>query len=320
METKWLEDFLSVAQTFNFSRSAKLRHVTQPAFCRRIRALENWVGAELFDRSRFPVRLSPAGEIFLTRAREMLDHSTTVRSVLRGQTADVQSRLTFAMPHTLSITYFPRWLAEVEQATGRISARLEAGNTHDAVMQLVEGNCDLLMCYHHPYQSIELDGDRYEMLVIGDELIAPYAKVGLDGLPIYRLPGSAANPLPFLSYSPNTVLGRVVERSISDDPRPVHLYRRFEGDLAVGLKTMTSHGHGIAWLPRSAVEQEVADGTLAIASGSAADVEGTTGASGPAPDWSGSMQIRIYRDRESPRPAVDRMWKHLASIYPSSRK
>ncbi len=39
METKWLEDFVSLAETRSFSRSAQLRHVTQPAFSRRIQAL-----------------------------------------------------------------------------------------------------------------------------------------------------------------------------------------------------------------------------------------------------------------------------------------
>ncbi|HXQ40880.1 MAG TPA: LysR family transcriptional regulator, partial [Candidatus Udaeobacter sp.] len=51
MELKWLEDFLSLAETRNFSRSAELRFTTQPAFSRRIKALEEWVGATLFDRS-----------------------------------------------------------------------------------------------------------------------------------------------------------------------------------------------------------------------------------------------------------------------------
>ena len=41
METKWLEDFISLDETNNFSRSAALRHVTQPAFSRRIQSLEN---------------------------------------------------------------------------------------------------------------------------------------------------------------------------------------------------------------------------------------------------------------------------------------
>ncbi len=51
MNLSWLDDFLALAASGNFSRAAEERHMTQPAFSRRIRALEEWLGAELFDRS-----------------------------------------------------------------------------------------------------------------------------------------------------------------------------------------------------------------------------------------------------------------------------
>jgi hypothetical protein len=78
MELIWLEDYLALAETLNFSRAAEARHVTQPAFSRRIRALEDWIGAALFTRTTHSVVLTPAGEHFhnhaqlLTRALHQL--------------------------------------------------------------------------------------------------------------------------------------------------------------------------------------------------------------------------------------------------------
>src|SRR6266404_5853308 len=72
MELKWLEDFLSLAETRNFSRSAELRFTTQPAFSRRIKALEDWVGAILIDRSAQPVGLTGAGANFRSLAEEVV--------------------------------------------------------------------------------------------------------------------------------------------------------------------------------------------------------------------------------------------------------
>ena len=72
METKWLEDFVSLAETRSFSRSAQLRHVTQPAFSRRIQSLEAWAGSDLVDRSSYPTRLTPAGETLYDQALEVL--------------------------------------------------------------------------------------------------------------------------------------------------------------------------------------------------------------------------------------------------------
>ena len=85
MELKWLEDFISLAETRSFSRSAELRHVTQPAFSRRIQSLEAWLGNELIDRSSYPTRLTPAGEVFYEQALAMLAQVSETRALMRGQ-------------------------------------------------------------------------------------------------------------------------------------------------------------------------------------------------------------------------------------------
>ena len=56
MELKWLEDFLSVADTRSFSKSAEERHTPQSTLSRRIKLLEEWLGVAVNDRSSFPVR------------------------------------------------------------------------------------------------------------------------------------------------------------------------------------------------------------------------------------------------------------------------
>ena len=64
MDTKWMEDFLCLADTRSFTRSASARHSSQSAFSRRIQSLETWVGTELVDRSSIPPSLTPAGHAF----------------------------------------------------------------------------------------------------------------------------------------------------------------------------------------------------------------------------------------------------------------
>ncbi|SFV11098.1 LysR family transcriptional regulator [Pseudoduganella namucuonensis] len=64
MDTKWVEDFICLADTRSFSRSASARHSSQSAFSRRIQSLETWLGTELVDRSSMPPTLTPAGRHF----------------------------------------------------------------------------------------------------------------------------------------------------------------------------------------------------------------------------------------------------------------
>ena len=71
MSSRPVDDFLVLAETGNFSRAAQARHVTQPAFSRRVRALEEWLGVSLFDRSTHPVTLTETGQWFKAVATEI---------------------------------------------------------------------------------------------------------------------------------------------------------------------------------------------------------------------------------------------------------
>lgn len=316
METKWLEDFISLAETHSFSRSAELRHVTQPAFSRRIQSLEAWLGADLIDRTSYPTRLTPAGEVFYEQALEMLGQINNARALLRGKRPTAQTTIDFAVPHTLSLTFMPKWMTELEAGFGPMHTRLIALNVHDAVMTMVEGGCDLLLCYHHPRQPVQLDASRYDMLTLGNEALRAYARCDKAGVPQFLLPGSAKSALPFLSYTSNAYLGRMVELILADAKRPLHLEKRYETDMAEGLKMMALEGHGIVFLPESAVTREVKQKQLARADGG-------------QPEWEVNMEIRLYRERPSAqrpgKPIVSRLWDYLlerkeANVRTPSRK
>ena len=158
METKWLEDFISLAETRSFSRSAQLRHVTQPAFSRRIQSLEAWAGIDLVDRSSYPTRLTPAGETLHAQALEILGSLQATRNMMRSHTAagaghDRVRGAAHARVHLLPALGDGR----CAQRFGALKSRLIALNVHDAVMHLTEGGCDLLLAYHHPSQPLQLD-------------------------------------------------------------------------------------------------------------------------------------------------------------------
>jgi len=300
MEAKWLEDFLCVAETRSFSRAAAIRHLTQSAFSRRIRALEAWLGAELVDRSTYPARLTPAGELFLTEAADMLRRIQDSRALVRGERASSTNTVQFAVPHTLALTFFPGWLTDVVRGFGPIATRLVAANVHDAVVDLVEGHSDLLLCYHHPHHPIELDAERFPMLELGTEAILPYSATGRSGAPRFRLPGTREAPVPYLAYSPGAFLGRMVESVLQAAPEHCWLDRRYQTDMAEALKVMTLEGHGVAWLPDSAVVRELRDRQLALAVRPSA-----------AARWRAEMAIRLYRDAEHTRPVVAALWGFL---------
>jgi DNA-binding transcriptional LysR family regulator len=303
METKWLEDFVSLAETRSFSRSAQLRHVTQPAFSRRIQSLEAWAGADLVDRSSYPTKLTPAGETLYAQALDMLQSLENTRAMLRGHNAAGQDLIEFAVPHTLAFTFFPAWMAHLRSSFGPIKSRLMALNVHDAAMRLLEGGCDVLIAYHHPSQPLQIDPERYDMVVLGHEVIAPYAQSQAKGQAIFSLPGTLSKPLSYLGYAPGAYLGGVTDWILKQAGTPVHLERVYETDMAEGLKVMALEGHGIAFLPRSAVKKEVQAGALvevALPGGQSLAL---------------TMEVRAYREKPGAKgpmaQAAHQLWLHL---------
>ncbi|RZJ84917.1 MAG: LysR family transcriptional regulator [Massilia sp.] len=303
METKWLEDFVSLAETRSFSRSAQLRHVTQPAFSRRIQALEAWAGVDLVDRSSYPTRLTPAGATLLAQAVDLLGNLQATRNMLRSHQAADMDMIEFAVPHSLAFSFFPHWLMGLRRGFGAIKCRLNAANVHDAMLQLSEGNCDLLLVYHHASQPLQLDPERYQTASLGHETLAPYARGDAHGEPLFRLPGRPGQKIPFLSYAAGAYLGRLVELIVKEADCALNLDAIYQTDMAEGLKAMAVEGHGLAFLPASSVQKELASGRLVPAAAAGA--------------FSASMELRIYRERpeisrRQKAPALA-LWDYLAS-------
>ena len=301
METKWLEDFVSLAETRSFSRSAQLRHVTQPAFSRRIQALEAWTGIDLVDRSSYPTRLTAAGETFHAQALEILAALQSTRNLMRAHQSGAQDMIDFAVPHSLAFTFFPHWVMDLRGRFGALKSRLAALNVHDAVLQLTEGSCDLLIAYHHPSQPLQLSPERYEMLSLGRETLVPYARGDEHGAPLFRLPGEGERKVPYLGYGEGAYLGQLVEVILKQAAVPPRLEPIYETDMAEGLKAMALEGHGLAFLPASSVRKELKSRRLVRAA--------------DAGQYELTMEVRIYRERPElarhAKPGALALWEFL---------
>ncbi|HEV7326524.1 MAG TPA: LysR substrate-binding domain-containing protein [Bosea sp. (in: a-proteobacteria)] len=298
MELRLLHDFLSIASTSSFSRSAEDRHVTQPAFSRRIRSLEAWVGTALVDRSTYPTTLTPAGHIFRSAAEDLLRRLETARrdmAALRGERADV---VVIAALHSLSTAFVPEWLHWLEQRISSLHCRLLSENTLDAVDALSQGSVDLLLSFAHEDSAALLHPTRFPSILIGRDIALPVCRPDECGLPTERLPGCSEAPLRLLAYAPGSYLGRIVDEKIDAFRPRIHVERRYENSFTEGLKALAAAGHGCAWLPLRSVQKELETGQLVRAGGS---------------EWDVALQIRLFRNGDGLRRGADAVWEHCRS-------
>ena len=294
MDHKWLEDFVMLARERSFSRAAQQRHVTQPQFSRRIRALEMWAGADLVNRAVVPLALTPAGEELLPVARRAVASLADSRARIR-QASGGSDWVTLATGRTLSRTAVPQWLAQVKRAVGDVRLRLMTGAIQEGATALEQGAADLLLSFTHPRLPFVLDEHLYEGVTIGtDELVAVSAPRP-DGKPLHALPGTARKPVPALLYAPTLALSQILQDGLSRRAgADLHLRTVTESDFAESLHEQALQGVGVAWLPRGLVAADLRSGRLVPAD-----------RKGPALRF----EIRLYRARQPRSELLDRIWR-----------
>lgn len=94
MELRHLRYFVAVAEELSFTRASERLHIGQPPLSQQIQALEEEIGATLFDRSRRTIRLTEAGRVFLEDARRILlmtdQAAQTASRVERGEIGQIK--------------------------------------------------------------------------------------------------------------------------------------------------------------------------------------------------------------------------------------
>jgi len=96
MELRQLRYFVAVAEEGNISRAAQKIFLTQPALSRQIKALEEELGQCLLERQAHSIRLTPAGEILLHEARELLEHADLLLERVRATGKGLRLRVGYA--------------------------------------------------------------------------------------------------------------------------------------------------------------------------------------------------------------------------------
>ncbi len=301
MEIRWLEDFIVLERTRHFSRAAIAQNVTQPTFSRRIKLLEQEVGVTLIDRNSLPLSLTPAGEIFLVAAKQIVDTARDTKRRCHEVRETELNRLSFATTQSLYLSVYKSWLKPFSESI-QVDVDLNLESTfwliNDFVTALRQQQCDLMLCYWHSdiIELNDLDSEEFEYVRIFDESIVPVSAIDENGLPLHQLPGSKRKPLPYIGYYKKTFISPFLEYFFSQFTTPPYLTTMNENMHSTSVKAMIEEGFGLGWVVKRLIEESIKSKRLAIIGDER---------------WQIPLEIRLYRVKSNTNPNLKIFWDNI---------
>ena len=296
MDVSLFRDLERLHQTGNFTQAAGLANLSQPAFSRRIKSLENWVGVLLVDRSRQPVRLTEAAHQMLDAGLQALARIEQERSqILEAQALPDRYIVTFGAQHSIGWRFYPSWLQALEDAYGPILSRLRADDLPNCLEDLENGHVDFVVAYGSKHGGSEPTSNA---ITIGTDWLIPVSKPAPDGRPIFDF-AVTDTVIPFLRFGDAAAITTLLEPTLKTHSVMTRLRTVYENSMAGALRMRARAGDGVAWLPKTLVAPDL-DGGLLVPTG--------------APAWQVAVDIRLHRNQKRTNRTTRAIWNFLESM------
>jgi len=209
--------FLTLAEELHFGRSARRLGVVQSAVSQTLQALEEEIGAELFERSKRRVALSAAGHAFMEPARRAFEEfkraKTSARSAASGEAGELRIHCTMMA----ALTAMPRVVAAYQRRYPNVNVQVHSSGSVEQLRALRERRCDVAFM---PKASAKMAAEDDRSLQLESLAADPLCAIFKRG---HALSKRRSLPLADLAGSPMVFL---LQR---DEPQ---VYRRFREDCA----------------------------------------------------------------------------------------
>lgn len=234
--TLWgIEVFLVTADEGTASAAAKRLGVSVSGISQQLAALEAALGADLFDRSARPLRLTPAGEMFCRRARVIANEAAEARAELALGDLSGLTRFRLGMIEDFDSDVTPGLLAAMAQELKGCQFLLETGPSHRLLDQLDIRALDMVVSAETGPAAAWME--VHPLLSEPFVVAAPRGAVDPGGDVLAQL-----RALPLIVYSTRHAMGRQIAAHLAREE--MRLAHRFELDSYHAIMAMVSEGLG----------------------------------------------------------------------------
>jgi LysR family transcriptional regulator for metE and metH len=255
LETKQLRIFKTIVDVGSITGAGEQLELSQPAISQHVRALEEEIGVPLLVRVGRGTRPTPAGEMLVQYARQILDKVDEAERVLLEHSRGRAGLLRFGTPEPPCNYLLPPVLLEMKRRAPRVDVRVVSGHTAVTLARLQAGEVDVGLL------PLPVDAERLRVVEVGkDELVA----IVPAGHPFAERPWLGPRDFddePFVLYDRASQITDLTLAFFLDEgvfPRVA-----VEVDHLEAIKETVRLGLGVAVVPSWAARRDVAAGSLA---------------------------------------------------------
>lgn len=186
MEIRQIHYFISIVETGSFTAAADEHYISQSSLSKKIIALEEEIGAPLFDRSKRKVTLTDAGEVFLGHARKIHLAYKAMIVDLNGYKSDTDSFSIAAIP-VIAQYGITTYIAQFREVHPNIHFTLEEIDGLNILPSLEEHRFDLAFTRHNfldyeKFTSLEICKDKLVVVVSRNHRYATRSRLSIKEL------------------------------------------------------------------------------------------------------------------------------------------
>jgi LysR family hydrogen peroxide-inducible transcriptional activator len=247
MNLQQLEYIVALDIHRNHAKAAQHCHVTQPTLSMMVKKLEDELGMRIFDKGQ-PLKPSPAGEIVISRARQVLQEIKNLREFVRNEKESIQGEFRLGVIPTLAPYLLPRFLNEfLEQHPGTSFTVVEM-QTEEIIKNLKTSRLDVGILV------TPLDDKEIREIPIFYEPILLYTSASLKYYNQEKVSLKTLNTDNLLLLEEGHCFrGQVMNLCPSKGKRPHHQLNYESGSFET-LKAMVDNNYGYTLIPELAVD------------------------------------------------------------------
>ncbi|MGM0215108.1 LysR substrate-binding domain-containing protein [Enterococcus sp. AZ109] len=145
MKIEYLQSFVTLSNTLNYTKAAESLYITQPTLSRHIQLLEAELGCTLVARNTRQVQLTEEGKVFLSYATNMIFDYNRATHQLKERNHELGYQLAISFLRGGTDAYLLPLLQAFTQAYPKVELQLQDGTHEELVTDLRAGKHDLCM-------------------------------------------------------------------------------------------------------------------------------------------------------------------------------